>query len=91
MTKEERIAENLENLSRELRYEGIETNETVIELIDILVNYIDNGDEVFDEDCTYETVEELAEALEGMIDELRYEYGCEETIKILSDAYELVS
>ena len=91
MTKEERIAESLENLSIELRYEGIETNETVIELIDVLVNYIDNGDEVFDEDCTYETVEELAEALESTIDELRCEYGCEETIKILSDAYELVS
>ena len=92
MTKitKEKIIKNLEAISEEIACDEIESNQSMLDLLDDVVMYLDDKDEFFIDNERYEDVEEFVDSIKSCISELRCDYADKDTIKYLKDALEII-
>lgn len=85
------LVKELEGLKTEICSDEIESSNSLVNLIDGVIGYMEDGNEIFmDDNCEYESLDELTEILEETIDELRYDDASSEMISVLSKARDIM-
>lgn len=84
MDKREEIIEGLEGLSAELCFEEFESGKAIIDVVETILEYFENGDEVF-EDNEINNLGELISTVKGLIDELECDNYDRDIIQLFRD------
>lgn len=88
------ILKNLDSIRKEIAYEEIDCNDSLLDVIEDVIYYLDNKEGFFDdEDISdkYETLDEFADAIKSCVDELRCDrYENDDVIKYLDLALEII-